>query len=302
MKSFIANTINSTFSSINSNKQLFLLSVATNFIAFSVLGLFSLLFVNLNTLFSNWDKHVQLIVYLDDKIPIANKKKIELLFEANDKIKSVVFIPRDQAWKSFQSEFSTRSKFVTSLKFNPLPDSYTIRFASGSDRLKNIRDFSEKIKSYKGVESIEYGEKWISRFEQFMIFLRGFIIAFGIVLFSGMILIISNTIKFSIHTRKDEIDLMSLLGATHAFIKAPLILEGVMQGILGAFFSLVGIKLFYTYITFKFQGSLDSIFRGVDFQFLTDPLIFSILSTGIIIGILGSFLSVNQFLDSRNLE
>ena len=169
-------------------------------------------------LFSNWDKHVQLIVYLDDKVSIANKKKIELLFEANDKIESVIFIHRDQAWKSFQSEFSTRSKFVTSLKFNPLPDSYTIRFASGSDRLKNIRDFSEKIKSYKGVESIEYGEKWISRFEQFMIFLRGFIVVFGIVLFSGMILIISNTIKLSIYTRKDEIDLMSLLGATHRFI------------------------------------------------------------------------------------
>ena len=302
MKSFIYNTVNLTFSSINSNKQLFLLSVATNFIAFSVLGLFFLLFVNLNTLFSTWDKHVQLIVYLDNKNSNANKKKIELLFEANDKIESVVFISRDQAWKNFQSEFSTRSKFVTSLKFNPLPDSYTIRFASGSDRLKNIRDFSEKIKNYKGVESIEYGEKWISRFEQFMIFLRGFIVVFGIVLFSGMILIISNTIKLSIYTRRDEIDLMSLLGATHRFIKAPLLLEGVLQGIAGALLSLVGIKLIHLYMVFRFQGSLESVFRGVDFQFLTNPIIYSIVGTGSIIGILGSLLSANQFLNTRNIE
>ena len=168
--------------------------------------------------------------------------------------------------------------------------------------MKNIRDFSEKIKSYKGVESIEYGEKWISRFEQFMIFLRGFIIAFGIVLFSGMILIISNTIKLSIYARKDEIDLMSLLGATHRFIKAPLLLEGVLQGVAGALLSLIGIKLIHLYMVFRFQGSLESVFRGIDFQFLTNPIIYSIVGTGSIIGILGSLLSANQFLNTRNLE
>ena len=175
--------------------------------------IFLLLFVNLDILFSSWDKHVQLIVYLDDNISNSNKKNIELLFNSNNKITSIVFISRDQAWENFRGEFSSKSKFITSLKFNPLPDSYTIGFVSGPDRLKNIRKFSEKIKNVKGVESVEYGEKWISRFEQFMIFLRGFILAFGIVLFSGMILIISNTIKLSIYSRKDEIDLMTLLGA-----------------------------------------------------------------------------------------
>ena len=116
MKSFIQNTINSTISSISSSKQLFFLSVTTNFIAFFVLGLFSLLFVNLNTLFSTWDKHVQLIIYLDDEISVANNKKIKLLFKANKNIDSVAFTSREEAWKLFQNDFSSRSKFVTSLK------------------------------------------------------------------------------------------------------------------------------------------------------------------------------------------
>ena len=302
MSLFIIKTINTTFSNIKSNKQLFLLSVVTNFIAFFVLGLFSLLFVNLNVFFSSWNNHVQLIVYLEDNISNTDKKKLKLLFDANDEIESVDFISRDQAWVNFQNEFEMKSNFITSLKYNPLPDSYIVKFQNDENRLENIKTFSLKIKDSRGIESLEYGEKWISRFEQFMIFLRGFILTFGVLLFSGMTLIISNTIKFSIYTRKDEIDLMSLLGATHFFIKAPLVLEGIMQGILGAFFSLAGIKLVYTYMIFKFHGSLDSIFRGIDFQFLTGPIIFSILSTGIIIGILGSLLSVNQFLDSHNLE
>jgi len=302
MNSLSFNIIKSTFLNIKSNKQLFLLSVATNFIAFTVLGIFSLFFVNLNILFSSWDKHVQLIVYLDDKISNSNKKNIELLFNSNNKITSIVFIPRDQAWENFRGEFSSKSKFITSLKFNPLPDSYTIGFVSGPDRLKNIRKFSEKIKNVKGVESVEYGEKWISRFEQFMIFLRGFILAFGIVLFSGMILIISNTIKLSIYSRKDEIDLMTLLGATHQFVKAPLLLEGALQGFTGALLSLLSVKLIHLYIVFWVQGSLESVFRGLDFQYLTNPIIYAVISTGIIIGILGSSLSANQFINRRNAE
>ena len=302
MNLFSFDFIKTTFSNIKSNKQLFSLSVATNFIAFTVLGIFFLLFVNLDILFSSWDKHIQVIVYLDDKISNSNKKKIELLFNSNDKIDSIIFVSRDQAWESFRDKFSSKSNFVTSLNFNPLPDSYTLRFASGPDRLINIRNFSEKIKNENGVESVEYGEKWISRFEQFMIFLRGFILVFGVVLFSGMILIISNTIKLSIYSRKDEIDLMTLLGATNQYIKVPLLLEGILQGVSGSLLALVSVKLIHLYIVFWFQGSLESVFRGLELQYLTKPIIFSVISTGIIVGVLGSSISANQFLRRHNSE
>ena len=86
MSLFIIKTINTTFSNIKSNRQLFLLSVVTNFIAFFVLGLFSLLFVNLNVFFSSWDNPVQLIVYLEVNISNTDKKKLKLLFDANDEI------------------------------------------------------------------------------------------------------------------------------------------------------------------------------------------------------------------------
>jgi cell division transport system permease protein len=302
MKSLLLHILKSTFLNIESNKQLFLLSVVTNFVAFSVLGLFFLLFVNLNMVFSSWDKHVQLIVYLDDEISNNDRNKIEKLFYSNSKIKSVIFVSRDQAWKDFQGEFSSRSKFITSLKFNPLPDSYTLRFESNGNRLINIKEFSEKIKNQKGIESIEYGEKWIYRFEQFMNFFRGFIVSFGVVLFSGLIFIISNTIKLSIYSRKDEIDLMSLLGATHRYIKAPLVFEGILQGALGALLALALVKVIHLYIVFRFQGSLLSTFRGFDFQYLTNPIICSIFIAGIFIGIWGSLLPVNHFLKLRNLE
>ena len=260
MNSLLFNTAKTTILNIKTNKQLFSMSVATISIAFSVLGLFFLLFVNLNTFLSTWDKHVQLIVYLENGISTVNKNKLEGL------------------------------------------SSYTLKFTEGSGRLQNIKEFSEVLKKQEGIESLEYGEKWISRFEKFMIFFRIFIITFGVILFSGMILIISNTTKLSIYSRKDEIDLMLLLGATHQFIKAPLLFEGLLQGIIGVLFALVTVKLVHIYIGFQFQGSLESIFRGIDLQYLTDPLLWSIAIAGVFIGMFGSLMSINQFLNTRNRE
>ena len=108
MNSLLFNTAKTTILNIKTNKQLFSMSVATISIAFSVLGLFFLLFVNLNTFLSTWDKHVQLIVYLENEISKVNKNKLEGLFKSNDKIDSVVFISRNQAWKGFKNTFSEK--------------------------------------------------------------------------------------------------------------------------------------------------------------------------------------------------
>ena len=126
-------------------------------------------------------------------------------------------------------------------------------------------NYYEILRNKKGVESLEYGEKWISRFESFMIFFRVIIITFGVILFTGMLLIVSNTVKLSIYSRKEEIDLMLLLGATPKFIKIPLLMEGLLQGSVGVIFALGIIKLVQFYIEYQFLDSFESILHGFEF-------------------------------------
>ena len=278
------------------------MSVATITIAFTIQGFFFLVFVNLNTLLSTWDKQVQLIVYLDDGISKGQKNALEEIFKSNEKVDSISYDSRDEAWIEFKNTFSGKSGFVTDLDFNPLPASYNLKFKDDPERLVNIRQLADLLKGQKGVESLEYGEKWISRFENFMIFLRVVILAVGGILSVGLILIISNTIKLSIYSRRDEFDLMLLLGATHRFIKTPLLLEGLVQGVIGVGLALGLVKLTHIYMKFNFQGSLESIFRGVDFQFLTQPLLWTMVLASIFIGWVGSFLSITQYLHSTDRE
>jgi len=286
-----------TFSNIKSNLQVFLISVATITVAFSILGLFLVIFVNLHSFLTTWSQQVQLIVYLEDEITKNQRQALEQLISANSDVESMTFISRETAWANFKNTFSSKkSGFMGNLNFNPLPSSYNLKFKSSSERFVKIRRFADLLKGRKGVESLEYGEKWLGAFEKFMLFTRIFLIAVGGLLALGLILIISNTIKLSFFSRQEEFELMLLIGATPNFVRVPFMIEGMLQGLLGGIFALSLIKFLQLYIKVQFQGSLESIGRGIEFQFLPQSLILGLLVCSIIIGWMGSFISIRQFL------
>jgi len=288
--------LKTTFNNIKSNKQLFFASVGTITTALSILGLFLFVYINLNSVLSFWNDQVQLIVYLDDEIPNDEKKRLEKLFSSSPEVDSFDFVSREKAWKNFQSMFSEKSSFLNGMGFNPLPASYNLIIKPSPERLKHIQSLAKKLNQQDVVESVEYGEEWIIRFETFMILMRIFLLALGALLCLGAILIISNTVKLSVLSRKNEIELMLLTGATPGFIKFPFFLEGIFHGVLGALVSLTLMKGLHLYSVSQFQGSIETFGRGMDFQFIPLPFIAIIMLASILVGWLGSYLSLQQYL------
>jgi len=295
---FLMRAFRSSLANIKSNKQICAASVGSITIALSIMGLFLFIFINLNSLLSAWDQRVQLVVYLNDGISADDRKRLDQLISRKIEVVSFEFISRKQAWAKFESSFSKESDLLEKLDFNPLPASYNLKIRSSTDRLAEIRQLSDILVSQAGVESVEYGEKWIGRFETFMIFMKVFLMALASLISLGAVLIISNTIKLSVFSRKDEIELMLLIGATPGSIKAPYLLEGMFQGLLGALVSISLVKLVQVYLKFQFQGSFETLIRGMEFQFLSQTYIVTIFITSIFIGLMGSYISLQQFLNS----
>jgi cell division transport system permease protein len=287
-----------TLSNILNNKQTFLLSVATITIAISILGLFLLLFFNLNGLLSSWNRQVQLIVYLDDDITASQKDILEGIIFKNQQVESTIEVSRETAWAEFQSNISDNLKPLLSLEFNPLPASYKVVFRSTDNRLSNIRELSIILETQQGVESIEYGQEWISRLEKFLIFSKIFLFAIGGLLSLGLILIISNTIRLSIYSRQDEIELMLLIGATPRFVKIPFLLEGMIQGLAGSVLALFLIGAIHFYLKGEFQSSIGSM--GIDLQFIAGPFLFGLIGLSVLVGLMASYISIFQFLHLTN--
>ena len=283
-----------TLSNILNNKQTFFLSVATITISLFILGLFLMLFLNLNGLLSKLDDEVQLIVYLNDNVTSAERKVLEDIISKSSFVKSMKKVSKKRAWQEFQSNMSENLKPLLDIKFNPLPASYKIQFYEADNRLVRIRELAGQLKARKGIESVEYGQEWIAKIEKFMIFSRLFLFVMGGLLCFGLILIISNTIRLSIYSRQDEIELMLLIGATPSFVKFPYLFEGMLQGLTGSVLALFLIKGINFYLKDEFQSTIESI--SMEFQFIAEPYLFGLVGLSLLVGLVASYLSTYQFL------
>jgi cell division transport system permease protein len=289
-----------TISNVRGNMQTFLISIMTIAISIGILGIFLIIFFNLNGFLASWNQQVQLIVYLEDDISPAQKSNIEVLFKENSRVQSTEEVTKDKAWQDFRQSQAEKSGLEFDIGFNPLPSSYKVRFKLSDNRLTHISEFAEIAQGKPGVESVEYGKNWISRFEQFMVFCRVFLMATGALLSFGLILIISNTIRLSIYSRQDEIELMLLIGATPGFVKIPFLLEGMLQGLCGSMLSLGLMGVIYYYLKSEFQVSIESIARGMDFQFISQPFLLSLVGLSVLIGLVASYISTYQYMQILN--
>ncbi len=292
--------LRTTISNIRANKQTFLISVMTIAISIGILGLFLIVFFNLNGLLTSWNQQVQLVIYLGDDISQSQKSDLEDLFKLNSKVQSTEEVSKERAWQEFKLKQMDRAGVDLDLGFNPLPASFRIRFTVSDNRSLHIREFAEQIRGEPGVESVEFGEKWIGRFEKFMLICRVFLLGVGILLSLGLILIISNTIRLSIYSRQDEIELMLLIGATPRFVKIPFLLEGMLQGLSGSLISLGLMGTIYIYMKNEFQPSIESIARGMEFQFISQPFLLILVGLSVLIGFIASYISTYQFMQVLN--
>ena len=283
-----------TFSNILKNKQTFFLSVATITISIFILGLFLMLFSNLNGFLSKLDDRVQLIVYLNDNITSSEREVLENIISKSPFVKSTKKVSKKMAWEEFQSNMSDNLKPLLDIKINPLPASYKVQFYEADNRLVHIKELSEKLKIKKGIESVEYGQEWITKLEKFLFFSRLFLFAMGGLLCFGLILIISNTIRLSIYSRQDEIELMLLIGATPNFVKVPYLLEGMLQGLTGSILSLFLIRGLNFYLNEEFQSTIESM--SMEFQFIAEPYLFGLVGLSLLVGLFASYISTYQFL------
>jgi len=293
MQTFISG-FRTTLSNILNNKQTFFLSVATITISIFILGLFLMLFSNLNGLLYKLDNEVQLIVYLNDNVTSAERKVLEDIISKSSLVKSMTKVSKKRAWQEFQSNMSENLKPLLGIKFNPLPASYKVQFHEADNRLVHIREIAEQLKDKKGIESVEYGQEWIVKIEKFMFFSRLFLFVMGGLLCFGLILIISNTIRLSIYSRQDEIELMLLIGATPSFVKIPYLFEGMLQGLTGSVLALFLIKGINFYLKDEIQSTIESI--SIEFQFVPEPYLFGLVGLSLLVGLVASYLSAYQFL------
>lgn len=284
------------FQGIKNNRFTHIVAIGTITLALLTFGIFIITVINLNRTFEAWGKRIQVIVYLDEDTSSEGIKKVKEKIINLPQTEKVTYISKEKALIILKKSLHNQNAILENLDENPLPASLEIQLKEDYKNLQSVKSFAAKVKEIDKVSDAEYGQEWLEKFSAFISMVKLVGASIGCFLLLATILIISNTIKLTIYSRREEIEIMKLVGATNFFIQIPFFLEGFIQGFSASLISLgilyVGYKILISKIIIDY-----SLYLGyLDLIFLPQRLIIALISLGIILGLFGCAFSMGRFL------
>jgi len=266
-----------------------ILSITTILI---IIGVFLLISINSSLFLKNLESQLEIVVYLEDKISEVELNNIKGNLALIDGIKDVKFVSKEEAYQRLSKDLGEQKDILNAIEVNPLPASFEIQIKDP----KMIEQIANQIVKFEKVEEVEYGRETAERLLNFTyLFRRAGVLVLALLIFAS-ILIISNIIKITVYARRNEIEIMSLAGATSWFIKWPFIIEGFLQGFISSVLSIIILYNFYFFAINKVHQTIPFLPLVVDIIDLL-PIGMAIVLLGSLVGILGSMFSVGKYLD-----
>lgn len=283
---------------IRQNVLVNVLAIGTITLALLIVSLFLLIFVNLESTADEWSGKIQVTAYFNTEPTPQELSAIMTRVKAIDGTDKVGYVSKQEAMKRFRERLKGQETLLEGVPADVLPSSIEITLKRNSREDAAMEAYVGRLKKVPGIAEVQYGEEWVRRFNTFMNFLRFVGALLGGFLLMAVLFIVSNTIKLTIYARKEEIEVMELVGATRFFIKAPFLIEGIIQGTAGAVLSLL-------ILVAAFFGFLHSATNFVNFSssvsglsFLPPLYIAGILAGGVVLGFLGSLTSLKRFINN----
>ena len=297
MKSFriIGRNIRDAFKGVFRNFSLSFASISCITITLIVVAVSIVLSQNVDNFTKLVEKDVTIVSFIDNEV---DKKEIE---EIKDKIASIDNVDKIE-YKSKQKitkEMRESSESFDSImknwdeEENPIQNTYQVKVVDIND----IDKTAKEIKKIDGITLVKYGEGMVEQLISTFEFIHKICIGAVVALIIVTAFLISNTIKITINSRKTEIGIMRLIGASNLNIRIPFIIEGLVLGMLGSIIPIVGTIYGYNSLYRHFDGHLFSDFikliKPVPFVYMTSLVL---LLIGILVGMFGSWRAVKKYL------
>lgn len=286
--------------SLNTNKSNTIAATLTVLIGMFLLGLL----VSLGTWVISWSDHVkrELVVHVYFVTPLDQAKRYEtpkelakartVLIKMSE-VKTVKFVSRVEALKTMEKKSPELTKNLSS---NPLPDSLEVLPKKGEDVevIAKRLEYLKRSGQLGGIEKVNYGKKTAKKILQIAKVIEVVFLIGTVLLLISSALLIANTIRLSIFSRRREIEVMKLVGATNWFVRGPFMVEGLLCGISGSVLAIILLVLGRAFALPKILPSLGTTadVKAISFEFT----VIILLAAGLVLGAAGSGLTIRKFL------
>jgi cell division transport system permease protein len=261
-----------------------------------IFSTFTLIAFNLTSFLKIWEDKIEIIAYLKKETPL---KEVESLLKKARQLEGVdalKYVSPSDAMAFMEAKLGSQKNLLEGIQPGVLPPSFEIQLKKEYRNSTKIKEVVSRLKQFPQIEEIQYGQEWVETFSALVHILHVTQWILGGLLLAAMIFIISNTLQLTVSSRREEIEIMHLVGASPAFIQVPFYIEGLIQGLFGA-----GLAIFFLFLLHKgfflyIPPSIQTWLAGIPILFLPPEAIERILLGGMVLGIFGSVVASMRFL------
>jgi cell division transport system permease protein len=269
-----------------------IVATATITVALVLVGAFGLVVLNMQALLARVGDAVQVTAFLDDGLPEADRAVLVAKIGAISGVARAELVSEAQALERFKGGVGQGFALVEGLGSNPLPASIEITLELRYRTPGDLSRVASAVAGLPGVADITSGADWVEGYVRALALVRGLAIGLGVILVLATTLIVSNTIRLAVLSRRDELEILALVGASRSFVNTPFLIEGLLQGAAAGALAWALLYALFRSVLPGFEAGLAFVLGGVEPRFF--DLIESawLCGGGAGLGLLGSAIAV----------
>jgi len=266
-----------------------LFAVVAIALAMSVLGGLLLVTWNVERLLARWTTSAEFSVYLRDDATSEQRGVIEAFVDQSGAAAGREYVSKEQALVRFRTEFAELASTAAGIGDNPFPASIEVRMQGTAERDGRADALLKKVATLPGVADIRYDRAWLAKVGAGLDALRraGGVLALMMALAAAVT--VAAVVRLGLHARREEIEIMQLVGASLAFIRGPFVAEGLLQGGIGAVGAVLLLWGGFMVASASWGPQLATALEGVDPQFLPARFCALLVAGGMLVGGAGGF-------------
>jgi cell division transport system permease protein len=273
------------------------LAVVTITVALFVLGGFLLVTANLERLLVRWREAAEFSVYLQDGVAADQRAALERMLRESGEVSALESVSKEEALRRFNRNFGDLAGIVEGLPANPLPASIEVRLRPGTGRT-GVEALAAQSRSLPGVADVRYDGRWLERLMTAVTLVRGIGFALAGILIVAAALTVASVVRLALLARHDEVQIMHLVGAPLAFIRGPFVVEGVLQGGVGALAALALLWTAFMLGRSRYGTMIADTLDPASLVFLSLPIC-GLLVGGMVLGCAGGFVAATSATESE---
>jgi cell division transport system permease protein len=258
-------------------------------LAMIVLGAMLLVTWNVERLLTQWASAAEFSVYLRDDASSEQRGAIEMTIDRSGVTEQREYVSKTEAIGRFRREFAELASLTESFEDNPFPASLEVRVRPEAEMDGRAEALVRQVAGLPGVADVRYDREWLERLASGLAAVRGAGLVLAVVMAMAAALTVASVVRLGMNARRQEIDIMQLVGSPIAFIRGPFVAEGVLQGGLGALTAIAFLWLGSQLVSGWWGSELSVLFDGGSIEFLPARLTAALVGGGMAVGGIGGF-------------